>query len=186
MVTGGSCFPKDIQVLIYSAEEHGYNSEMLKAVEAVNRSQKTKLYEYICDFYKLEKSHKIGLQEKTFAVWGLSFKPNTNDMRDAPSRVLLDALLNAGATVKAFDPKAQLEAEKIYGDKENLLLVDSKEEALVDANALVICTEWQEFKAVDLTLFARNLKDLAVFDGRNLYEPDQMYENGLFYRCVGR
>lgn len=177
---GGSCFPKDVQALVRTADSIGYESKILKAVEAVNYRQKNRLFEYITQHYG------ENLAGKTFALWGLSFKPNTDDMREAPSRVLMDTLWLAGAKVQAYDPKSMEETQKIYGIRNDLILMGTKEAALKGADALVVCTEWQNFKAPDFNMIKEELKDAVIFDGRNLYEPEKMKDKGLDYYCVGR
>lgn len=177
---GGSCFPKDVQALIRAADSIGFDAKILKAVEERNQDQKTML------FKKIHKHFKGDLQGKTFAVWGLSFKPNTDDMREAPSRVLLEALWGAGASVQAYDPEAMSEARRIYGNRKDLALVGTKEAALEGANALVIVTDWQAFKAPDMEQIKRMLVQPVVFDGRNLFEPKRMIKYGFSYYSVGR
>ncbi|MDH4869786.1 UDP-glucose/GDP-mannose dehydrogenase family protein [Pseudomonas sp. BN515] len=177
---GGSCFPKDIQALQRTAAEVGYHPQLLEAVESVNHRQKHKVFENIHRHYDGD------LSGKTFALWGLSFKPNTDDMREAPSRVLLEALWAAGARVRAFDPEAMPEARRIYGDHPALRLVDSKEEALDDAHALVILTEWLNFRVADFGLIHQRLGDKVVFDGRNIFEPAHLVREGLAYYPIGR
>ena len=177
---GGSCFPKDVNALVHTAKINGYTSEILNAVESVNARQKSKLFEYIGSHYGED------LTGKNFALWGLSFKPNTDDIREASSRVLMEQLWAAGASVRAFDPEAMDEIRKVYGDNENLLLVDSKEDALEGADALVICTEWHNFRAPNFDTIRDKLADKTVFDGRNMYDPLVMKEKGLKYYCIGR
>lgn len=177
---GGSCFPKDVQALVRTAESVGYDAEILKSVEAVNFRQKRKLFE------KINKHFGNNLRGKTFALWGLSFKPNTDDMRDAPSRVLMEALWDAGAKVQAYDPEAMSECERIYGQRDDLVLMESKESVLESADALVIVTEWQHFKVLDVDTLKNHLKQPLVFDGRNLFEPKKMQENGITYYSIGR
>jgi UDPglucose 6-dehydrogenase len=177
---GGSCFPKDVQALGHAAESLGYSPRILSAVEAVNRDQKNKLYELVTRHYG---SNLVG---KTFAVWGLSFKPNTDDMREAPSRTLIGALLSAGAGVRAFDPKAGHEAQQVFGNQPGLILVDSDEAALEGADALCLVTEWKAFWAPDFALLRRLLKDRVVFDGRNIYDPVRVEKSGLAYYGIGR
>jgi UDPglucose 6-dehydrogenase len=177
---GGSCFPKDIQALLHSAADVGYAAPLLEAVELVNLRQKRKLFENIQQHYNGD------LSGKTFALWGLSFKPNTDDMREAPSRVLLESLLAAGACVRAFDPEAMAEARRIYGERSGLYFADSKEAALEGAHALVIVTEWLNFRIVDFKLLRRHLADLLVFDGRNIFDPVQVANEGLAYYSIGR
>ncbi len=166
---GGSCFPKDVKALIHTADSNGYNSEILTAVESVNAKQKKKLFEYISDYFQGE------IQGKTFALWGLSFKPNTDDIRKASSRVLMEQLWAAGAIVQAYDPEAMDEISKTYGDEKKLLLMDSKEKALQGADALVICTEWHNFRAPDFDALANELKEKVIFDGRNMYDLEMTY-----------
>ena len=177
---GGSCFPKDVNALVHTAKINGYTSEILNAVESVNARQKSKLFEYIGSHYGED------LTGKNFALWGLSFKPDTDDIREASSRVLMEKLWAAGASVRAFDPEAMDEIRKVYGDNENLLLVDSKEDALEGADALVICTEWHNFRAPNFDTMRNKLADKTVFDGRNMYDPLVMKEKGLKYYCIGR
>lgn len=177
---GGSCFPKDVQALIHSAEEADCSSDLLRAVEAVNVRQKDKLFQRIHRYFDGQ------LAGRTFALWGLSFKPNTDDMRDAPSRTLIEALWQAGAQVRAFDPEAMHEAQRLYGHDERLILMGTPEATLGGADALVICTEWQQFKAPDFDLLASRLKTPVVFDGRNLFDPERMARRGFEYFPMGR
>jgi UDPglucose 6-dehydrogenase len=177
---GGSCFPKDVQALERSANEIGYDAKILKAVESVNYKQKEKLFEHIARFYKGD------VAGKTFAVWGLSFKPNTDDMREASSRVLMESLWKAGAKVQAYDPEAMEEAQRIYGTRDELILMGTKEAALHGADALVIVTEWKSFRVPDFDQLLAELKDRVVFDGRNLYEPKRVEALGLAYYGIGR
>jgi UDPglucose 6-dehydrogenase len=177
---GGSCFPKDVQALARSASAVGYTARILEAVEAVNYAQKEKLFEYISRHFSGE------LTGKTVALWGLSFKPNTDDMREASSRVLMEKLWAAGASVKAYDPEAMQETQRIYGNRKDLSLMGTKESALEGADFLVICTEWQEFKAPDFELVKEKLSTPLIFDGRNLFEPHLMMEYGLHYYAIGR
>ncbi|RON09950.1 UDP-glucose 6-dehydrogenase [Pseudomonas brassicacearum] len=177
---GGSCFPKDMRALIHSAQEANCSSDLLQAVEAINQRQKHKLFERINAFYKGE------LKGKTFALWGLAFKPNTDDMRDAPSRVLMEALWAAGAHVRAFDPEAMQETQHLYPDQPNLSLMGTPESALVGADALIVCTEWQQFKAPDFKLIEERLKAPVIFDGRNLYDADRLARKGFKYFPMGR
>lgn len=177
---GGSCFPKDVQALARSATEAGYDAKILHSVEAVNYTQKEKLFGYIS-------SHFDGdLGDKTIALWGLSFKPNTDDMREASSRVLIESLWQAGATVQAYDPEAMEETQRIYGTRPELKLMGTKEAALEGADVLVICTEWQAFRAPDFELIKQKLSYPIIFDGRNLFEPQLMSEYGLHYYAIGR
>jgi len=177
---GGSCFPKDVKAIINIAENVGYKANLMEAVDRVNQAQKSKLFEYI-------NKHFAGqLAGKTFALWGLSFKPNTDDMREAPSRVLIEALWAAGAKVQAYDPVAMDETQHIYGLREDLKLVGTKEAALEHADALIICTEWKNFRAPNFELIKATLNNAVVFDGRNLYEPERMVSYGFEYYAVGR
>ena len=177
---GGSCFPKDVQALARSADESGYDAELLNAVEAVNLRQKRRLFEKLSSHYNGE------LKGKTIAVWGLSFKPNTDDMRAAPSRVLMEALWDAGAKVRAYDPEAMEEAARIYPGQKGLTLCESAQEALEGTDALVIVTEWQEFRSPDFQLLKDKLADAVIVDGRNLYEPETVEALGLKYYAIGR
>ena len=181
---GGCCFPKDVKALVKSADEIGYNSEILKAVEAVNMRQKMRLYDYICEYYQV--GDNKNLSGKTFALWGLSFKPNTDDMREAPSRILMELLWQQGAKIQAYDPEAMDEAQRSYGDRDDIILCGTKEQALKGADALVICTEWQNFKAPDFDFIAEQLSEAILFDGRNLFDPDRMAKKGFIYYSIGR
>ncbi|HUQ53492.1 MAG TPA: UDP-glucose/GDP-mannose dehydrogenase family protein [Gammaproteobacteria bacterium] len=177
---GGSCFPKDVRALASSAADEGYEPALLRAVEAVNDRQKTVLFRKINDYFG------GNLRGKTIALWGLAFKPNTNDMREASSRVLMEALWNAGARVQAYDPVASDEVQRIYGDREDLLLCNRAERALEGADVLAIVTEWREFRSPDFDLIKKTLREPAVFDGRNLYDPDLVHQRGLRYFAIGR
>ena len=178
---GGSCFPKDVQALSRTAKAIGYDSKILDAVEATNYQQKEKLFEKISAFYNGD------LAGKVFALWGLAFKPRTDDMREAPSRTLLERLIGAGATVRAYDPVAIDEARHIYGaDFKGLEFCDTAEDALAGANALAIVTEWKNFWSPDFSNLAEQLADKAIFDGRNLYEPAALKPFGLRYFAIGR
>ncbi|MDP5211617.1 UDP-glucose/GDP-mannose dehydrogenase family protein [Pseudoalteromonas tunicata] len=182
---GGSCFPKDVQALVRTADGIGYESQILKAVEAVNYAQKNKLFEYISKHFGVGIDGK-DLSGKTFALWGLSFKPNTDDMREAPSRVLMEQLWAAGAKVQAYDPEAMEETQRIYGSRPDLSLMGTKESALNGADALIICTEWQNFKAPDFALIKQQLSEAVIFDGRNLFEPTRMTKKAIKYYSIGR
>ncbi|XPF95067.1 UDP-glucose dehydrogenase family protein [Colwellia sp. RE-S-Sl-9] len=182
---GGSCFPKDVQALVRTADGIGYESQILKAVEAVNYAQKNKLFEYISKHFGLAENPNA-IKGKTFALWGLSFKPNTDDMREAPSLVLMEALWKAGAKVQAYDPEAMEETQRICGNRNDLSLMGTKEAALKGADALVICTEWQNFKAPDFNSVKAELSEAVVFDGRNLFEPVRMKAKGFDYWSIGR
>lgn len=177
---GGSCFPKDVKALERTAKEMGYHAELLSAVENVNDRQKHRLFE------KISAHYPNGVKGKTFALWGLAFKPNTDDMREAPSRVLLEALIEAGASVKAYDPEALHEAQRIYGDKAGLKYCSKQEESLEKADALVIVTEWKQFRSPDFEQLSQQLNDKVIFDGRNMYEPRFVKQAGLQYYAMGR
>jgi len=177
---GGSCFPKDVQALIKTADSISYNAEILKSVDSVNYRQKEKLFE------KINKHYDKNLKGKTFAIWGLSFKPNTDDMREAPSRVLMESLWNAGAKVQAFDPEAMEECQRIYGQREDLTLMVSQNSALKGADALIIVTEWENFKVLDIEYVSQLLKEPLIFDGRNLFSPERLKNNGIKYYSIGR
>lgn len=177
---GGSCFPKDVQALIQTADQINFDAKVLKAVEARNNEQKTTL------FAKIHKHFNGDLKGKTFALWGLSFKPNTDDMREAPSRVLMEALWAAGAKVQAYDPEAMHETQRIYGNRDDLLLCGTKESVLKNADSLIIVTEWQVFRAPDFDLIKDMLTQPTIFDGRNMYEPKRLAKRGFTYYSVGR
>ena len=177
---GGSCFPKDVSALVKTSEGMGYTPWILNAVESRNQAQKHVVFE------KIQRYFKDGLKNKTFALWGLSFKPNTDDMREAPSRVVMEALWQAGARVQAFDPAAMEETQHIYGDRPDLMLCGTKEAALMGADALVIMTEWKNFRVPDFERMKSSLKTPAIFDGRNLFEPARMRERGFDYFSIGR
>jgi UDPglucose 6-dehydrogenase len=177
---GGSCFPKDVHALIQSADEIDYKADLVEAVNRVNERQKGVLYR------RIEKFYDGNLKGRTFALWGLAFKPNTDDMREAPSRVLMEALWAAGAKVHAYDPQSMQETRHIYGDRPDLTLHASAEAALQGADALVVVTEWQEFRSPDFEAVRRALKAPVIFDGRNLYDPKQMAKQGFRYFGIGR
>ncbi len=179
---GGSCFPKDVKALARTAREAGYGASLIEAVEAVNSRQKMKLFEKIAAHFGGE----AALQGKTIAIWGLAFKPNTDDMREAPSRVLMEALWAAGAAVRAFDPVAGAETLRLYGERPGFELVQDKYSALDGADALAICTEWQQFRAPDFGEMALRLANRVIFDGRNLYSPERLRDDGWTYFSIGR
>lgn len=177
---GGSCFPKDVSALTRTAQQCGYEPLMLKAVEEVNRRQKQVLFGKI-------RAHFSGeLRGKTLALWGLAFKPNTDDMREAPSRVLMEALWNEGAKVRAYDPAAMREAARLYPDAPLLTLCQTPLECLEGADALAVVTEWTEFRSPDFEEIRRRLKQAVIFDGRNLYRPREMRAQGFVYYSIGR
>lgn len=179
---GGSCFPKDVQALGRTARDIGYDAPLIAAVEAVNNRQKTTLFDKMVSHF----GGAQGLKDKRIAVWGLAFKPNTDDMREAPSRVLIEALWSAGATVLAYDPVAMNEIARIYGPRDDLILARDKYSALDRADALTICTEWQQFRAPDFDEMAERLATKLIFDGRNIYAPDRLSRDGWTYISVGR
>jgi UDPglucose 6-dehydrogenase len=177
---GGSCFPKDVRALEYTARQHGYEARLLTAVEAVNDEQKGKLFELI------QRHFGTGLAGKTIAVWGLAFKPNTDDMREASSRRLLQQLWEAGAKVRAYDPEAMAEAQRIYGERADLALCSDAQAALQGADALVVVTEWKAFWSADLARIRTALRTPVIFDGRNIYEPAAVEAAGIAYYGIGR
>jgi len=177
---GGSCFPKDVQALAKTADKFGIDAKILNSVEAVNNYQKTTLW------LKLNRALGGKVEGKVIAIWGLAFKPKTDDMRDAPSRVVVEEILKAGGTVSCFDPVAGNEATRLYGNKKGFGLKDNKFDALEGADALVICTEWSEFKAVEFADIKARLKTPLVIDGRNLFDPKKANEAGVKYISVGR
>ena len=182
---GGSCFPKDVQALVRTTDEIGYESEILKAVESVNFRQKNKLFEYISRHFDLA-TNPDALKGKTFALWGLSFKPNTDDMRAASSLVLMESLWKAGAKVQAFDPEAMEEAQRICGTRDDLMLMGTKEACLQGADSIVICTEWSAFRAPNFELIKEKLNTNTFFDGRNMFDPVRMKDKGFAYYSIGR
>ncbi|MCC5811742.1 MAG: UDP-glucose/GDP-mannose dehydrogenase family protein [Ectothiorhodospiraceae bacterium] len=177
---GGSCFPKDVKALARTARGASYEPLILDAVEAVNARQKQVL------FRRLEDHYGGDLAGRTVALWGLAFKPNTDDMREAPSRELMESLWAAGARVRAFDPEALEETQRIYGAREDLTLCEDPYEALEGADVLAICTEWQVFRSPDFDRIKASLRTPAIFDGRNLYEPRLLHDQGFTYYAIGR
>ena len=177
---GGSCFPKDVQALERLARDIGYDAEILRAVESVNIRQKQTLLS------KLEKAFDGDLKGRTIAVWGLAFKPNTDDMREAPSRTLMEGLWEKGASVRGFDPQAMQECQRIYGDRDDLTLVTARDQALDGADALVICTESPDFRVVDYAHLKEALQHPVIVDGRNLLDPAAAKKAGFLYYGVGR
>jgi UDPglucose 6-dehydrogenase len=177
---GGSCFPKDVQALVRSARGVQYEPRLLDSVEAVNKTQKEVLPG------KILKHYGGNIAGKTFAVWGLAFKPGTDDMREAPSRVLLDALWKAGAKVRAYDPAAAKEAKRIWGERPDLVLCARARETLDGADAVIIVTEWKEFRSPDFDHLKKQLKSPVIFDGRNLYDPVFLKKQGFTYYGIGR
>ncbi|MGX5673539.1 UDP-glucose/GDP-mannose dehydrogenase family protein [Thermomonas sp. XSG] len=181
---GGSCFPKDVQALARTAQQHGVQPRLLEAVEGVNAAQKGHLFELMQRHYDLGEDE--GLRGRTIAVWGLAFKPNTDDMREASSRRLLQQLWDAGATVRAFDPEAMAETRRIFGERDDLVLCDSAAAALEGADALAVVTEWKQFRSPDFARLKEALADAVLFDGRNLYEPAEVEAAGIAYYGIGR
>jgi len=177
---GGSCFPKDVQALERTAREVGYDARLLSAVEAVNNDQKRRVFEKIQDHFNGD------LQGKTIALWGLAFKPNTDDMREAPSRVLMEAIWAAGGRVQAHDPVAMDECRRIYGERPDLVYAETPEEALTDADALAVVTEWKLYRSPDFETVKQKLKQAVIFDGRNIYDPNRLREMGFHYYGIGR
>ncbi|MEO7478462.1 MAG: UDP-glucose/GDP-mannose dehydrogenase family protein [Lysobacteraceae bacterium] len=177
---GGSCFPKDVQALGRIAKQHGYDAKLLDAVEAVNRVQKSKLFELVHRHFNGE------LKGKRFAVWGLAFKPNTDDMREASSRTLLAQLWEAGASVRAYDPEAMDETRRIFGERDDLVLCSTPADALDGVDALIVVTEWKAFWSPNFSELASKLHAKAVFDGRNIYDPVAVEAAGLAYYGIGR
>lgn len=175
---GGSCFPKDVQALVKSGKEQSFNFEILEAVMKVNEDQKTVLFPKIKNFFR------GNLEGKKIAMWGLAFKPDTDDIREAPALYMIDALTKAGAKVTAFDPEAMKNVRNLIGDKINY--ASSEYEALEDADALVICTEWGIFRNPDFKRVSELLKDKVIFDGRNLFDLEEMNDKGYFYASIGR
>jgi len=177
---GGSCFPKDVRALERTAQANGYTAELLHAVEAVNFRQKEKILEKISTHFDGD------LKGKTIALWGLAFKPNTDDMREASSRVLMEGLWQQGARVRAFDPEARAETARIYGERDDLALCATAENALEGADALAVITEWNQFRSPDFDRIKASLKAPVIFDGRNLYDPVFMIKQGFTYYSIGR
>jgi UDPglucose 6-dehydrogenase len=177
---GGSCFPKDVRALAHSASEVGFQAELIESVQHVNDRQKQKL------FAKLSKYFGAELAGKTVALWGLAFKPNTDDMREAPSRTFMEACWEIGVAVRAYDPVAHEETRRIYGERDDLTICATAAEALDGADALVIATEWAEFRAPDFELVKSKLTQPVIFDGRNIYDPGQLAQLGIEYYGIGR
>jgi UDPglucose 6-dehydrogenase len=177
---GGSCFPKDVSALVRTAHEAGYDEIMLHAVQDANERQKKVMFE------KIRRHFNGDLKGRTIAVWGLAFKPKTDDMREAPSRVLMEALWDAGAKVRAYDPVAMEEAKRIYGERSDLHLAETPEAALQGADALALVTEWRVFQSPDFAEIKRLLREPVIFDGRNIYDPEFLIDNGFSYYGIGR
>ena len=177
---GGSCLPKDVKALVQAAQSEGISLRVLTAVEEANERQKLVLVDKVVARFGAD------LKGRHFAVWGLAFKPNTDDMREAPALVIIEALLQAGATVAAYDPVAMPEAKRLVGGRTGLVFTDKAEPALVGADALLLVTEWKEFKSPDFDGIKASLKQPVVFDGRNQYEPSLMKALGIEHHGIGR
>lgn len=177
---GGSCFPKDVKALQHIGSKADFNTTLISAVDEVNQAQKEVLFE------KIDKRFNGDLTNKTFALWGLAFKPNTDDMREASSRTLMEKLWKAGAKVKAYDPVAMDECARIYGTREDLILCNNANEVLQNADALIIVTEWTEFRSPDFDYIKSTLNSPVIFDGRNLYDPHFLKGEGIEYFAIGR
>lgn len=176
---GGSCFPKDIQALQHTAMMYDYDAQLIAAVEDVNQRQKRVLLNKILEHFDND------VRGKTFAIWGLAFKPKTDDVRDAPSRVIMEGLWEAGATVRAYDPEALETTRTLYPDQAGLTLCSERDEALRGADALIICTEWRQFKSPDWELMRAELAEHVIFDGRNIYDPARVTREGFTYYGIG-
>ncbi|ODN43422.1 UDP-glucose dehydrogenase family protein [Piscirickettsia litoralis] len=177
---GGSCFPKDVRALVHTAAEHSFDTKILGAVQEVNEKQKETLLD------KVLREFKGQLRGKTFAVWGLAFKPKTDDIREAPSRVLMEGLWQHGAKVQAYDPAAMNNIRAVYGERDDLSLVKNAEAALQGADALIVVTEWAEFRSPDFKEIKNILKTPVIIDGRNIYDTEELQNLGIVYRCIGR
>jgi UDPglucose 6-dehydrogenase len=175
---GGSCFPKDVQALVRTADEYGHSLEVLKAVEAVNYRQKNTLVE------KIKAHFGKNLKGKQFGIWGLAFKPKTDDMREAPSLVIIEQLKALGANIRAYDPVAMHEAERILGDK--IEYAKDEYDVCIDADALIVVTEWSEFRMPNFRILEKLMNEKTIFDGRNVYDPEEMEEQGFNYYSIGR
>lgn len=175
---GGSCFPKDVQALVKSSEEVNYDFRILNAVMDVNEKQKLHLIPKIKAYFKGD------LKGKKFALWGLAFKPNTDDIREAPALYIIDALLQEGASIEAYDPEAMNNVKQLLGDK--IVFAENQYECLKGADALVIATEWNEFRTPDFLKIVSNLKNKVIFDGRNLFDTNAIKELGFYYESIGR
>lgn len=175
---GGSCFPKDVKALIKTAEKNGYNMQVLKAVEEVNEKQKSVLFNKLSAYYRGD------LKGRRIALWGLAFKPETDDMREAPALVLIDKLLESGVTVKVYDPIAMKECKRRVGDK--IVYAADIYDAVLDADALLVVTEWKEFRMPSWGMLKKTMKEAVIFDGRNIYDKQELQENGFSYTCIGK
>jgi UDPglucose 6-dehydrogenase len=177
---GGSCFPKDVKALIHTAAEVGYEAKIVAGVEDVNARQKRVLFDKLCAHFDNE------IKGRTFALWGLAFKPNTDDMREAPSRTLIDLLTEHGASVRAYDPQAADEARRIYDGNAAVEICDDRSDTLANADGLLVVTEWNEFRSPDFAAIRDEMKVPVVFDGRNLYDPDHLTQMGFTHYAIGR
>ncbi len=177
---GGSCFPKDVKALVHTASEVGYDAAIVRGVEAVNQNQKGVLFE------KIARHFNHDLQGKRFALWGLAFKPNTDDLREAPSLTIMDKLFAQGASVRAYDPAAGRAAAEIYAEEPAFTLCDKRDDTLEEADGLIVVTEWNEFRSPDFQALKARLKTPVIFDGRNLYDPDYLGQLGFAYYGIGR
>ncbi|MFU8816987.1 MAG: UDP-glucose dehydrogenase family protein [Pseudomonadales bacterium] len=177
---GGSCFPKDVQALIHTARDAGYDAAIMRGVETVNERQKSVLLD------KMLRHFGDDLTGRTFAMWGLAFKPNTDDIREAPSRTIMEALFARGASVRAYDPAAGKAASAIYGSQSGFTLCAKRDDTLTDADGLIVVTEWNEFRSPDFQLLKAQLKEPVIFDGRNVYDPAYMTQLGFSYYGIGR
>jgi UDPglucose 6-dehydrogenase len=175
---GGSCFPKDVKALIKTADDSGYSMEVLKAVERVNAHQKALLYE------KLKAVYQGSLEGKTVALWGLSFKPETDDMRESTALVIIDLLSKAGCTIRAYDPVAMEECKRRVGDK--VVYCKDMYDAVLDADAILLLTEWKEFRLPSWSVIGKAMKKKILLDGRNIYDPQELADAGFIYHCIGR
>ena len=175
---GGSCFPKDVKALIKTAEKNGYPMRVLKAVEEVNEVQKSILFD------KLQKHFNNDLKGKKIALWGLAFKPETDDMREAPALVLIDKLLKAGCQIRAYDPAAMQECKRRIGD--SVYYACDMYDAVLDADALMLVTEWKEFRLPSWAVIRKTMAQQIVLDGRNIYDKKEMEELGFVYHCIGK
>ena len=175
---GGSCFPKDVKALIRTGDEYGRSLEILKAVELVNNKQKTVIPE------KVQSHYGENIRGKKVGLWGLSFKPHTDDMREAPSLMIIDELLKSGVEIRAYDPVALSEAKRILGDK--IELVEDKYEALIDTDGLIVVTEWPEFRVLNFRVLEKLMREKVIFDGRNIYDAEELQEYGFTYYSIGR
>ena len=177
---GGSCFPKDVRALLHTAGANGYDAQIVRGVEGVNERQKQVL------LGKILRHFGTSITGRTFALWGLAFKPNTDDMREAPSRALMEGFWAHGASVRAYDPAAAAEARRLYGKQAGFVLCDRRDATLEGADALVVITEWNEFRSPDFEALKRQLRTPTIFDGRNLYDPDYLRQLGFDYYAIGR